>query len=129
MHPDDLTRLAALGEVLKALAHPTRLWAVERLVAGERCVCELATEAGVDFSTMSRHLAQLRQAGILVDRRQGKQILYRLQAPCLLSFLACVEEVVEDQRQRRISGADLRQATRATAEFRPSSGGSHELAR
>ena len=53
--------------VIKALAHPTRLFIVEELVEGPRCVCELTAMVGDDISTVSRHLAVLRNAGIVDD--------------------------------------------------------------
>ena len=58
-------RLTAQARVIKALAHPTRLFFVEELCREERCVCELAEMVGSDMSTVSKHLALLRQAGIV----------------------------------------------------------------
>lgn len=87
----------AKAKVLKALAHPTRLWMVEQLANGERCVCEFADEVDADFSTISKHLAVLRQAGIVEDDKRGKQVYYRLKVPCILKFISCVEAVIESQ--------------------------------
>ena len=89
--------LAAKTNVLKALAHPARLWMVERLANGERCVCELVEPLGLDFSTVSKHLAVLRQAGIVVDDKRGKQVFYRLACPCVLKFISCVEMVIQSR--------------------------------
>jgi ArsR family transcriptional regulator len=76
---------AAKARVIKALAHPTRLWMVERLADGERCVCEFADAVDADFSTVSKHLALLRQAGIVEDEKRGKQVFYRLKVPCVIN--------------------------------------------
>ena len=51
-------RHQARAKILKALAHPTRLFIVEELVGGEKCVCELQEMIGADMSTVSKHLAQ-----------------------------------------------------------------------
>ena len=51
--------------ILKALAHPTRLFIVDELSRGERCVCELTEMIGADVSTVSRHLSLLKNAGIM----------------------------------------------------------------
>jgi DNA-binding transcriptional ArsR family regulator len=91
----------AKARVIKALAHPTRLWMVERLADGERCVCEFADDVDVDFSTVSKHLALLRQAGIVEDEKRGKQVYYRLKVPCVIKFMSCVEAVIESQAKEQ----------------------------
>ena len=94
-------RLDARAEVIKAMAHPTRLFLVEHLSRGERCVCDLTARVGSDISTVSRHLAILRQAGILASERRGQQIFYRLQTPCVLGFFDCIEGVLHPTRGGR----------------------------
>lgn len=89
-------RFAARAQVIKALAHPTRLFIVDELSRGERCVCELRDLVGADLSTISRHLALLKGAGILADSKRGAQVFYRLRVPCVLSFFACVESVLQE---------------------------------
>lgn len=91
MTEQQLLQLTARAAVLKALAHPTRLWLVEQLQQQERCVCELTDGVNADISTVSKHLSVLRQAGIISSRREGKQIYYRLQTPCLLKCLAALK--------------------------------------
>jgi len=85
------------AKVLKALAHPTRLWMAEQLSAGECCVCDFVDKIDVDFSTVSKHLAVLRQAGIVEDDKRGKQVFYRLKVPCVLDFMNCVEAVIQSR--------------------------------
>ena len=84
----------AKADVLKALAHPTRLWMAEKLSEGERCVCEFVEEIDADFSTVSKHLAVLKNAGIVSLDKRGKQVYYHLKVPCVLNFINCVEEVL-----------------------------------
>jgi ArsR family transcriptional regulator len=89
----DLERRAA---VMKALAHPSRLFVVDELSRGERCVRELTEMIGADVSTVSKHLAVLREAGLVLDHRRGQQVFYRLRVPCILNFFGCVEAVLEE---------------------------------
>ncbi|MCK4535824.1 MAG: winged helix-turn-helix transcriptional regulator, partial [Desulfuromonadales bacterium] len=76
--------LDARAKVLKAMAHPSRLFIIEELEKGERCVCDLTEQIGVDVSTVSKHLSVLKQAGIVLDDKRGNQVFYRLRVPCIL---------------------------------------------
>ena len=95
--------LEAKANVFKALGHPTRLWIAEQLARGEMCVCEFAEQLDVDFSTISKHLAVLKQAGVVVDDKRGKMVYYRLKVPCVLQCMPCVEEVVRTGLQESIA--------------------------
>ncbi len=83
------------AQVFKALAHPGRLLMLDELSRGERCVCELAALVGSEMPTVSRHLAQLRNAGIVADEKRGAQVFYRLVTPCVMNFFQCVNSVRE----------------------------------
>ena len=87
--------LNARARILKAMAHPTRLFIIEELEKEERCVCDLTTMIGADVSTVSRHLSVLKQAGIVTDDKRGNQVFYRLQVPCILNFFDCIETMLE----------------------------------
>ncbi len=93
LHPtkEDFEARAA---IMKALAHATRLMMLEELSRGERCVCELRALAGCDLSTISKHLALLKNAGIVEDEKRGKQVYYRLRVPCVLNFFHCLDSVI-----------------------------------
>lgn len=96
----DLNRknhLDARAKVLKAMAHPTRLFIIEELAQEERYVCDLTDMIGADISTVSKHLSVLKQAGIVIDDKRGNQVFYRLRVPCILNFFGCVESVLESQ--------------------------------
>lgn len=84
-------------EILKALAHPTRLRIVEKLSEGEQCVCVLLEMFDIDFSTISRHLSVLKNAKVVVDEKRGKNVYYSLKCPCIMSMFDCLEEVMENQ--------------------------------
>lgn len=98
MTPTEKKVLKAKAKILKAMAHPTRLWMVEQLANGERCVCEFVNKVEVDFSTISKHLLVLKQAGLVIANKRGKQVFYRLKARCALSFIACIEDIITDQK-------------------------------
>jgi ArsR family transcriptional regulator len=91
------------ARVIKALAHPSRLFIVDELSRGERCVCELTEMIGADVSTVSKHLAVLREAGLVLDDRRGQQVFYRLRVPCILNFFGCVEAVREETAREQVS--------------------------
>jgi ArsR family transcriptional regulator len=90
----------ARARVIKAMAHPSRLFIVDELSRGERCVCELRDMIGADISTVSKHLSVLRDAGILDDEKRGLQVFYRLRVPCILNFFGCVEGVLQANARR-----------------------------
>ena len=96
MDRKQLAKYEARAKIIKALAHPARLMIVDELAEqGERCVCELTELVGTDMSTVSRHLSQLKNAGLVVDEKRGTMVYYRLRVKCLTNFFSCVEAVLE----------------------------------
>jgi len=85
------------------MAHPTRLFIFDQLSHGERCVCELTKMIGADMSTVSRHLAVLKGAGVVDDEKRGAQVFYKLRMPCILNFFECVESVIRAKAQAQLS--------------------------
>ena len=106
MDAKNQARLQARARVLKAMAHPSRLYLVELLSNQEQCVADLTRAVGADISTVSKHLSLLKAVGIVEDRKQGTQVFYRLKAPCVLNFFSCVEEVLESNLQEQIKLAN-----------------------
>jgi ArsR family transcriptional regulator len=98
---DERARLEARANIIKAMAHATRLFIVEELAKDERCVCELTEMVGADMSTVSKHLSVLRSAGIVSDEKRGAQVYYRLRCPCVLSFFECVESVLRTNAEEQ----------------------------
>jgi len=92
-------RLETKAAILKSLAHPTRLWIVEQLLDGERCVCELVDAVDADFSTISKHLSLLKATGIIANDKRGKKVFYSLKIPCVLNFFDCVNAVIESKKK------------------------------
>ncbi len=68
------------ARIFKALADETRLRILALLIEGELCVCEIMAALELPQSTISRHLAYLRNSGWVQDRRQGVWMYYRLSA-------------------------------------------------
>jgi DNA-binding transcriptional ArsR family regulator len=96
MKAKERARYEARAKIMKALAHPARLLIVDILHQhGERCVCDLTDAVGSDMSTVSRHLSQLREAGIVQDTKRGQMVFYRLRVKCLTSLFNCIESVVQ----------------------------------
>jgi len=93
------TLLHMKAEVLKALGHPTRLAVVEMLGRqGEKCVCEIAERVGGgDRTTLSKHLAILKSAGIVSDRKEGLKVFYRLNCPYVVRFIDCIDRIVHER--------------------------------
>ena len=79
------------------MAHPTRLWIIDQLYYGEKCVCEFVNKIEADFSTVSKHLSVLKNAGIVDSEKKGKQVFYRLKVPCILQFMGCIEAVIDSE--------------------------------
>jgi len=98
----EMAIIEAKANVFKALAHPTRLWMAEQLADGEKCVCELAEFIDADFSTISKHLSVLKQAGVVEDEKRGKQVYYRLKVPCILKYMPCVEAVIRESVKKQV---------------------------
>lgn len=82
------------AEIIKAMAHPSRLMMIDALADGEKCVCELQRIVGSDMSTVSKHLSVMKNAGVVHDRKVGQQVFYSLRVPCMLQFFGCIEAVM-----------------------------------
>ena len=104
MHREIRDRYETRARIMKALGHPTRLYMVEELSRGERCVCELTEMVSADTSTVSKHLSLLREAGIVDYEKRGTQMYYHLAAPCVLDFFSCLENMVQTNIQKQMNG-------------------------
>ena len=98
--------LKARARVMKALASPVRLKIVHELSRGERCICELQPLFQVSKSTLSRHVTELRNVGIIGGRREGVRSYLRLLTPCVLNMFDCTMDVIraEEKRQMDVAG-------------------------
>ncbi len=102
MDDQNKSSYVAKANVLKALAHPTRLYIVEQLAAKECCVCEFVKTIDADFSTISKHLSVLKNAGIVQDEKRGQNVFYSLKVPCVLRFMDCVDIVIKSRIEEQM---------------------------
>ncbi len=89
---DERQRYAAVSH---ALADAKRLCVLECLSKGERSVSDLSHEASCQVPNMSQHLAVLRSAGLVVSRREGNTVLYRLSDPRILEAYQLIKSVAD----------------------------------
>lgn len=89
--PLDLGPAVAL---FRGLADPTRLAIVHELARGDRRIVDLTRLLGLAQSTVSAHVACLRGCGLVEGRAVGRQTLYRLSRPELLTLLGAAEELL-----------------------------------
>ena len=95
------TEAKARADILKALAHPARLIIVDELSRGDQCGCELLPLVGRDQSVLSRHLAQLKNVGIITERRMGTKVYHHLECQCILQALDCTLGVLKSDAKRK----------------------------
>lgn len=94
--------------VAKALAHPTRLRIIDLLLEKrEACVCDIVESIDEGQSTISKHLAVLREAGILESRKEGLMVFYSLKTQCVQGFFACLDKVLRDDVKHRSTFVSL----------------------
>ena len=92
----EMQKFRIRAEVVKAMAHPTRLFLMNKLAEKRYCVNELHNMIGGDLSTVSKHLTVLRKAGILIDSKEGTQVYYTLKVPCIMNFMECIETLIKE---------------------------------
>jgi ArsR family transcriptional regulator len=85
------------AEVAKAISHPVRVAVLEFVKDGEQCVCDIAEAVGSERSNLSKHLSVMVNAGVLVSRKDGLKVMYRIKTPCVLKFLGCIKECIKEQ--------------------------------
>jgi ArsR family transcriptional regulator len=102
-----------LEQYFKALGDANRLRILNLLLHGELCVCDIQHVLASSQPNVSRHLAYLRSSGLVLDRRDGLRIFYRLAEPKhgtkkrLFEFL---QDAYKDEEQLREDIAGLREA-------------------
>ncbi|BDU72171.1 ArsR/SmtB family transcription factor [Mesoterricola silvestris] len=95
--------LRSLVERLKAVSHPLRMRVLGLLGSGELCVCQVAEALSVPASSVSEALRELRRAGFVAERKEGRWVFVSLPNPptlLLASLLVEVEALPEISRDR-----------------------------
>lgn len=93
--PVGASGLAAAVSLFRGLADPTRLAIVQHLASGEARVVDLTRQLTLAQSTVSGHLACLRDCGLVTARPEGRQMFYSLAQPDLTGLLAAAERLLE----------------------------------
>jgi len=91
----EIFRLQA--EICRTLADPVRLELLDKLKIGEHTVGELVEKTGLKQSNVSQHLAVLRQAGLVLTRRQATTVYYSLAFPIITQACEITRQILEDQ--------------------------------
>ena len=85
------------AKTAKAFAHPTRVAILEILRRGEVCVCEMGPEIEASQANVSQHLAVLRDSNLVVARRQGMRMMYRVTDERVFQVLDLMGSIAHDQ--------------------------------
>lgn len=92
-------KLELRANIIKSLAHPSRLLIVQTLKKGDQRVSDLTKLIGSDMSTVSKHLSILKNVGIVRSEKKGNQVFYKLNVICVLKILECIERIIEKTHQ------------------------------
>jgi ArsR family transcriptional regulator len=118
MRINDGSPLLQLTDAFKGLADPTRLRIMNLLLHGELCVCHIQRVLGASQPNVSRHLNYLKHSGLVLDRREGFRVYYRLPAPRgtgSKSLWAFLDTVFKDDAALRAELRRLKESKRVGA--------------
>jgi ArsR family transcriptional regulator len=87
-----------LAQCCHALSDETRLKILDRLSAGERCVCELTAAVGATQPRLSFHLKTLKDAGLVRDRPEGRWVYYSVDATAATGLRGLLERLTASPR-------------------------------
>lgn len=90
--------------LLKAMAHPVRLAILEELYGRAMTACEIAGLFESDRTTVSKHVAVLKSTGLIGCRKQGRNVYYFLNVPCVLEVLPCIERAQAEKEKEGLDG-------------------------
>ena len=99
--PDALRQFKA--NIFQALSHPTRIAIVEQLRNGELSAGEIIERLGLEQANASQHFAVLRAKNIVVNRREGNQIIYAVRDPLLLEVLDILRRCFQSHIEEALS--------------------------
>ncbi len=94
-NPFKKTLFSEFARVAKALGHGNRLELLEFIAQGERSVEDLAKLTGLSVGNTSQHLQQLRQAGLVIARKQGLKVFYQLRGDEVVELMQSLRKVAE----------------------------------
>jgi len=94
---DNLDWLQKRLNICKAVANSTRLRILDLLRDSEKCVCELLPLLDMEQSNVSQHLNILRNAGIVVSRRKGQHVLYKVRNAKIFDVMDALDSLLVDE--------------------------------
>jgi len=97
--PDRLIVARELGQLLSVLAHPNRIRIIEELRREERDVHFLQHALNISQSGVSQHLGVLRAHRLVIERREGRHVFYRLRQPALAAWILDGLQFLEGERE------------------------------
>ncbi len=107
------TPLARLVQVHKAIGHPVRLRLLAMLRGGSLCVCQMTVVVKLAASTVSEHLSELRKAGLVAERKEGRWVSYRLSDTALRQgILAPLWPELDEDREAHADAVLLKELRR-----------------
>jgi len=89
------------AELLKVLAHPARLQILDVLRDGEQCVCHLQAVLGLRQAYVSQQLMELRELGLVTDRKEGLRVFYSVRDPSVYAILDVARSLVGRRAQKK----------------------------
>src|SRR4030043_2302455 len=89
------------ARIIKFMSPPVRLMMIDFLKSGEHSFPEIFDLFKLDKSTVSKHLLVLKEAGIVSSRKDGADMMYRLEVPCITDFFSCVTAVIESNGKKQ----------------------------
>ncbi len=111
MNDNQLQIYTMQAEICKTLADPKRLMIVHELRGGELPVGEIGTRLGIPQANISQHLAILRKHGVVLTRREGTSVFYRLASGKIAEACNLVRGVLSDQLESNSDLSDLLKTT------------------
>ncbi len=100
---NNVSKYEAQARIAKALGHPSRLMILDLILHEEKCVADLTEAVGADQSTVSKHLAMLRNVGLVESRKDGTTQNYRASCECISEFFSCLESALRSDIKKRQS--------------------------
>ena len=93
MRQENIYQYQGEAEIFKALSHPTRLFILHKIRNKSYSVSDLAVMAGIDISTMSKHLDVLKRYKIIAGEKNKNNMFYKINIPCIFNFLDCAKSI------------------------------------
>jgi len=94
MKASNINQYQSEAHIFKALSHSTRIFILHEIKNQSYSVSELAKKAGIDISTMSKHLDLLKRYHIVTGVKDRNTVYYKLNVPCLFDFMRCAKKII-----------------------------------